>query len=268
MPEAKPRLSEDWLAVWGGLLIFALSLGVMAGVDLLGWGVKTQVWLQLANCLGAGIENLCRAAWRPVAAGNLLLSAVGNRPRSDGSCDCRIGWVPGRVHGDLLDQLCVLDCGQLRVYRGDAGQAEELRHPLVLEPHLGSRVHYRFARRVWSWGTSSRRFAEAIGTAIRPEWYIKTAIVILGGVLGIAAVEQWGLAKAVMFRGLCAIVEAYLIYWALVYFVARKFFKFSREWAAPLGLRASPFAASRRPLRPVRRSGRGRSCRSWCRRLW
>jgi len=33
---------------------------------------------------------------------------------------------------------------------------------------------------------------------------------------------------------LCAIVEAYLIYWALVYYVARRFFKFSREWAAPL----------------------------------
>ena len=78
------------------------------------------------------------------------------------------------------------------------------------------------------------RFAEMIRTAIRPEWYIKTAIVIMGGVLGVAAVTQWGLAKAVMFRGLCAIVEAYLIYWALVYFVARKFFRFSREWAAPL----------------------------------
>ena len=37
-----------------------------------------------------------------------------------------------------------------------------------------------------------------------------------------------------MFRGLCAIVEAYLIYWAVVYFMARKYFKFSREWAAPL----------------------------------
>ena len=37
-----------------------------------------------------------------------------------------------------------------------------------------------------------------------------------------------------MFRGLAAIVEAYLIYWALVYFVARRFFGFSREWAAPL----------------------------------
>jgi len=29
-------------------------------------------------------------------------------------------------------------------------------------------------------------------------------------------------------------VEAYLIYWALVYFVARKYFRFSLEWAAPL----------------------------------
>ena len=81
---------------------------------------------------------------------------------------------------------------------------------------------------------SSQGAAKAIGTAVRPEWYIKTAIVVLGGVLGVAAVEQWGLTKAVMFRGLCAIVEAYLIYWALVYFVARKFFKFSREWAACL----------------------------------
>ena len=43
-----------------------------------------------------------------------------------------------------------------------------------------------------------------------------------------------GLARAMLFRGFAAIVEAYLIYWALVYFVARQFFKFSREWAAPL----------------------------------
>ena len=42
------------------------------------------------------------------------------------------------------------------------------------------------------------------------------------------------MASAVLFRGLCAIVEAYLIYWAVVYFISRKYFKFSREWAAPL----------------------------------
>ena len=70
--------------------------------------------------------------------------------------------------------------------------------------------------------------------AVRPEWYIKTAIVILGGFLGIIAAEKLSLATSLMFRGLAAIIEAYLIYWAVVYFVARKWFKLSREWAAPL----------------------------------
>ena len=37
-----------------------------------------------------------------------------------------------------------------------------------------------------------------------------------------------------LLRGVAAIIEAYLIYWAVVYFVARKWFGFNREWAAPL----------------------------------
>ncbi|MGE5238315.1 MAG: putative sulfate exporter family transporter [Chloroflexota bacterium] len=70
--------------------------------------------------------------------------------------------------------------------------------------------------------------------ATKPELYVKTAIVIMGAALGVKAAQQLSLASAVIFRGLCAIVEAYLIYWALVYWLARKYFKFSREWAAPL----------------------------------
>src|SRR4029077_4118455 len=58
--------------------------------------------------------------------------------------------------------------------------------------------------------------------------------VILGGFLGVTAAQQLGFASALMFRGVAAIIEAYLIYWAVVYYVARKYFKFSREWAAPL----------------------------------
>jgi len=56
----------------------------------------------------------------------------------------------------------------------------------------------------------------------------------MGAGLGVKAAEAAGLASAVLFAGLCAIIVAYLIYWAVVYFVARKYFKFSREWAAPL----------------------------------
>jgi uncharacterized membrane protein YadS len=76
--------------------------------------------------------------------------------------------------------------------------------------------------------------ARAIKEAIRPELYIKTAIVILGGFLGIVALEQRQLATSVIFRGICAIIEAYLIYWPIVYFISRRYFGFSREWAAPL----------------------------------
>ena len=78
------------------------------------------------------------------------------------------------------------------------------------------------------------RFAEAIKDAVRPELYIKVAIVILGGFFAVTAAGKLSLASSLILRGVAAIVEAYLIYWAVVYFIARKWFGFSREWAAPL----------------------------------
>jgi uncharacterized membrane protein YadS len=232
MSETRPKLSEDWLAVWGGLLIFALSLGVLAGVDLLGWGVKTQVWLQLANALSPvsktyaalhGVLSLLATYFFL-----LLATALGARALR----------LPIREF--LLGFTAIFAisyaCWIVGSYAYIAATPDKLKGfgiawSLNLTAEAGFVIALTAGLAV---GNFFPRFAEAIRTAIRPEWYIKTAIVILGGVLGIAAVEQWGLAKAVMFRGLCAIVEAYLIYWALVYFVARKFFKFSREWAAPL----------------------------------
>jgi uncharacterized membrane protein YadS len=76
--------------------------------------------------------------------------------------------------------------------------------------------------------------AEWMKEAIRPELYIKIAIVILGGFLGIVSAEKLGLATQLMFLGLASIIVAYLIFWSVVYYVARVWFKFSREWAAPL----------------------------------
>jgi uncharacterized membrane protein YadS len=232
MPEERPRLSEDWLAVWGGLLIFALSLAVLAGVDLLGWGVKTQVWLRLTNAL-APVSKSYGTLPGPLALLAtylflLLATTLGARVLRLPMAKFAVGftaifwisyacWIAGSyayiaATPDKRDGLAISWSMNLT---SEAG--------FIIALIAGLAV-----------GNFFPRFADAIKTAIRPEWYIKTAIVILGGVLGVAAAEQWALAKAVMFRGLCAIVEAYLIYWALVYFVARKFFKFSREWAAPL----------------------------------
>jgi uncharacterized membrane protein YadS len=78
------------------------------------------------------------------------------------------------------------------------------------------------------------RFADWLKEAIRPELYIKIAIVILGGFLAVTIAGKLSLATSVLLRGIAAIIEAYLIYWSVVYFVARKWFGFSREWAAPL----------------------------------
>jgi hypothetical protein len=44
-------LSEDWLSVWVGLLVFVLALGVLAGSDLLGWVVTTAVWSDASKAL-------------------------------------------------------------------------------------------------------------------------------------------------------------------------------------------------------------------------
>jgi uncharacterized membrane protein YadS len=78
------------------------------------------------------------------------------------------------------------------------------------------------------------RFADWLKEAVRPELYIKIAIVILGGFLAVTIAGKLSLATSVLLRGIAAIIEAYLIYWSVVYFVARKWFGFSREWAAPL----------------------------------
>src|SRR3954466_12054175 len=77
----KPRLNEDWLAVWLGLLIFALSLGQLFGVDLLGWAVTTSVWTNPAAALAPASRAYASlggaAAWIATWAFVALLLTAG-----------------------------------------------------------------------------------------------------------------------------------------------------------------------------------------------
>ena len=70
-------------------------------------------------------------------------------------------------------------------------------------------------------GNFAPNFAESLHDACRPELFVKIAIVILGAELGVKAADAAGFAGHIIFRGLCAIVEAYLLYWALVYYISR-----------------------------------------------
>ena len=49
--EGKKGISEDWLSLWLGFFIFGLGLVLFLGVDLLGWGVKTNVWTDITKAI-------------------------------------------------------------------------------------------------------------------------------------------------------------------------------------------------------------------------
>ena len=44
-------LNEDWLAVAIGLLVFALALFSVGGIDLLGWAATTSVYTDITSAL-------------------------------------------------------------------------------------------------------------------------------------------------------------------------------------------------------------------------
>ena len=224
--------SEDWWAVWLGLLLVALPMPILAGTDVLGWVVKANVWIDPAKALsptGAGYASVpgivsllgtfllvlalvCLGAFtqgfnlkRFVPAFTVIFGI---------SYSC---WLTGHFAfiAETPNNLKKWDIGWSLGLTGEAGYILALLAGLAIGNFLPA---------VTQW----------LREATRPEWFIKTAIVIYGATLGIKAAAATGLVSAIMFRGFAAIVEAYLIYWALVYYIARRYFGFSREWAAPL----------------------------------
>lgn len=227
------KVSEDWLALWLGLFIFVLSLGVFGGIDVLGWGIKTNVWIDLAKALAPFSKTYAKM---PGVAS--LLATWAFMTIVMGVCARILGAdVKKFLVGFTLVFWISYGCWLVgnNAYIAATTQPEMKKFGIGWAMKLTGEAGFIVALLVGlAIGNFFPGFASALKEATRPELYIKTAIVILGGSLGVVAAEQLGLATAVMFRGLCAIVEAYLIYWAVVYFISRKYFKFSREWAAPL----------------------------------
>lgn len=233
MTKRRPLLeSEDWMALWLGLLIFALSMGQLIGLDLLGWSMKTNVWMSLGKAVqpvSAGFAGL-GGGWSLVLTFLFLLGLMTLAAKGLGAKPMRFAggfaavfsisvacWIAGHYAyvAATRDKLAQFGIGWSLNLTGEAGLIFALLAGLLV-------------------GNFAPRMAASLKEATRPELFIKTAIVIMGAGLGVKAIEALGLASAILFRGLCAIVEAYLVYWAVVYFVARRYFGFSREWAAPL----------------------------------
>ena len=230
--EQKPTISEDWLSLWLGLLVVVLSLAVFGNMDLLGWGAKTKVWTDPTAAIAPISKNFSEM---PGGLSLLLtyvamLVVMGGGARLLGVSVAK--FALGFTGIFWISYICWF-AGHYAYIAATKNQLEQFNIPWALS--LTGESGYIFALLAGLViGNFFPRVARLLREASRPELYIKTAIVIMGAGLGLKAAQSFGLATIVMFRGFCAIVEAYLIYWAVVYFVARKYFKFSREWAAPL----------------------------------
>jgi len=251
----KKVLSEDWLAVWVGLGIFVLALALLAGVDLLGWGVRTSVWTDFSKALSPLAKPYAGLGGFGALAATLvfLLVALTLGAAALGADVKR--FALGFVAVFLLSYACWIVGSWANFAATSPADVQKLGWSLRLTNEGGYIVALLAGLVV---GNFLPGVARWMREAVRPELYIKTAIVILGGYLGATAAEKLGLATSLMFRGLAAIIEAYLIYWAVVYYVARKWFRFSREWAAPLasgisicGVSAAIATASAIRARPV-----------------
>jgi uncharacterized membrane protein YadS len=226
-------LSEDWLSLIIGLLIFVLALGLLGDMDLLGWVVTTDVWMDLSKALAP----VSKAYAGLGGAGALIATYVGLLAvMTAGAAALRadVGrFILAFTAVFWISYVCwiVGSYAHLAVNTPAAMEKFGISWSLRLTAEGGFVVALIVGLIV---GNFLPGLAGWMREAIRPELYIKIAIVILGGFLGIVSAEKLSLASSLMFLGLASIIVAYLIFWSVVYYVARVWFKFSREWAAPL----------------------------------
>jgi uncharacterized membrane protein YadS len=230
---ARATWTEDWLAVVLGLLVFALAVGVYLGYDLLGWAVTTSVWTDFSKALGPVAKSYAALGGAGALAVTflVLLTALSLGAVALGANLKRFVPAFAVVFALSYASWIVGSYASLAVVT-PADQAKfGLNWSLKLTNEGGFLIALVVGLIIANFFP---RFAEWLKEAIRPELYIKIAIVILGGFIAVTAAGKLNLASSLLLRGLAAIIEAYLIYWSVVYFVARKWFGFSREWAAPL----------------------------------
>ena len=232
--DARTRgLSEDWLSLWIGLFIFVLSLALLAGADILGWAVTTSVWTDPSKALSpvskaySGLGGVGAIVATFVAL--LVVMTIGAAALKADVKRFALGFT-------VVFWLAYF-CWIIGSWANFAVNtpADMKKFGITWSLKLTSEGGFIVALLGGLFiGNFMPAFAEWIREAVRPELYVKTAIVILGGFLGVTAAEKLGLATSVMFLGLASIIVAYLIFWSVVYYVARVWFGFSREWAAPL----------------------------------
>ena len=224
--------NEDKVACLLGGILFVLGLAKFAGLDLVGWIVKMGIWIDSPIDTFRAASRDMMAGWQALLATYVLVTlglALGTKLMK--------GNVARFVVSFTIVFFVAIACYTIgaNAYIAANPRTELAKFGIPWSLGLSTEAGFIVALVVGIIiGNVAPGLVEKLHDACRPELFVKIAIVVLGVELGVKAADAAQFAGVVIFRGLCAIVEAYLLYWAVVYFVARKYFKFNKEWAAPL----------------------------------
>lgn len=273
MEEHKGGINEDWLSLILGVVIFLFGLGVFGGYDLLGWAANTRTWTdasKIVQPVSKAYQGV-KGEVVKIEGDKVTLKKADGKPETvvvKEAATLKVGdkYEKAGMHPlvsvflTYLFMMIVMGVGTMLMRNNVARFAIGFTITFWVAYACWCAGHFAYIAALepkkagieWSLrlsGEAGYIFALIAGLVVgnffpgvtnlmkestKPELYVKTAIVIMGCALGVKAAGSLSLASNIIFRGLCAILEAYLIYWALVYWMARKYFKFSREWAAPL----------------------------------
>jgi uncharacterized membrane protein YadS len=230
--EKRIAFTEDKVALLVGSGVFLLAFTNFFGVDVLGWIIKSNIWTSVG-----GVFSASTGAYKALpGVASLFLSYLFITVVLSVGVKLLGADVKEFVKAFTIVFFVAYLCFALGHYAQIAATPDKIQK-FNIPWSLGLTGEAGFILALLAGivvGNFMPGVAERLRPACRPEMFVKIAIVIMGSELGVKAANAMGLASSVIFRGLCAIIEAYLIYWAVVYYVSRKYFKFSREWAAPL----------------------------------
>jgi uncharacterized membrane protein YadS len=237
--------TEDWWSAWLGLFFFGLGLLSIWGLDAVGWIAKPKTWEFTDLISDFSWSKLIKSS-----SGNynmhplvtlLVTYVIFNVLLSIGAYFQKINvrkfmWGFTLIFG--LTWLAWLIGHEAHFKAIDAvvkGKNEYQDFGLTWGLQLGGGFSYMLALAIGlAIGNFFRGFLNSILDASKPEWFIKTAIVLLGIKLGMMTIQAAGFTYELALAGAAAAFVAYLIFWPVVYYLGRRFFKLNRAAAAVL----------------------------------
>lgn len=257
--------TEDWWAVWLGLIMCLAGLASIWGWDLVGWMVKYETWTWgNFSCTADGgrdctwLRMTGYESWHPVL-GLAVTYAVFTTLTCLGAAAMRLdvrrffqGWT---IIFFLAWFAWIV--GHEAHFAATVNEFDE--YGITWGLSLGGGFSYLLALAIGlTIGNFIKPLARFLREAAKPEWFIKTAIVYLGVKVGLKSMNAASSVFELALAGAAAAFVAYLLIWPVMYWAGRRLFNLPRDASAVLssgisicGVSASIATAGAIRARPI-----------------